>query len=103
MHLGLVVTDEAYLPQVNGLIDAAHARGWMVECFLTDTGVGLLASAEFTRRAAARPNSVSVCEHSIEHHAAGRFTAAHVADYVVIGGQYQDAELVRRADKVLVF
>mgnify|MGYP001118904895 CR=1 FL=1 len=39
MQLGLVITDESYLVHANRLLDAAVARGWDPQCFLTDTGV----------------------------------------------------------------
>ncbi len=103
MRIGIVVTDAAYRAEANGLIDAARARGWEAECFLTDTGVLLLADADFVARAQARPGLVSVCEHSIAHFGAGAIDQAALADDVVIGGQYQDAELVLRCDRVLVF
>ncbi|MFZ5483966.1 MAG: hypothetical protein ACOZB0_07025 [Pseudomonadota bacterium] len=103
MRLGIVVTDAAWLPEATGLIDAAHGRGWEAECFLTDTGVMLLADPGFVARARDRRAQVSVCEHSIAHYAAGAVDTAAIADDVVIGGQYQDAELVRRCDRVLVF
>lgn len=103
MRLGIVVTDQQYLDEVAGLIDSARAREWQVDCFLTDTGVMLLADPGFIERARSVPNSVAVCEHSIEIHAGGSFVDAELADVVVIGGQYQDAELVRRCDRVLVF
>jgi hypothetical protein len=103
MQLGIVITDESYLPHANRLLDAAAARGWETLSFLTDTGVNLLADAGFVERARARPNSVTLCEHSAEHYAAGRFDLGALADIVVVGGQYQDAELVRKCDKVLVF
>lgn len=103
MQLGIVITDESYLTQANGLLDAAVARGWAPQCFLTDTGVNLLADAGFVERCRARPNSVSLCEHSVERYAKGRFDINSLADVVIVGGQYQDAELVRKCDKVLVF
>ena len=103
MQLGLVITDESYLTHANGLLDAAVARGWDPQCFLTDSGVNLLADAGFVGRARARPNSISLCEHSAAHYAEGRFDLNSLADFVIVGGQYQDAELVRRCDKVLVF
>jgi len=102
MQLGLVITDESYLTHANRLLDAAVARGWDPQCFLTDTGVNLLADAGFIGRARARPNSVSLCEHSAERYAEGRFDLNSLADFVIVGGQYQDAELVRKCDKVLV-
>lgn len=103
MQLGLVITDERFLAHANALIDAALARGWDPQCFLTDTGVNLLADAGFVARAKARPNSVSLCEHSAERYAEGRFDLSGLADVVIVGGQYQDAELVRKCDQVLVF
>ena len=103
MQLGIVITDEGYLAVANALLDAAAARGWETQCFLTDSGVNLLADAGFIERAKACPNSVSLCEHSAERYSAGRFDLKLLGDIVIVGGQYQDAELVRRCDKVLVF
>jgi hypothetical protein len=103
MQLGMVITDECYLPQANGLLKAAVARGWNPLCFLTDTGVNLLADAEFVEYAHAHPERVTLCEHSVERYASGKFDLNALADVVVIGGQYQDAQLVRTCDKVLVF
>jgi hypothetical protein len=102
MRLGIVITDERFLAHANGLIDAALARGWDPQCFLTDTGVNLLADTGFVGRARARPDSVSLCEHSAEHYAQGRFDLHSLGDFVVVGGQYQDAELVKKCDRVLV-
>lgn len=103
MRLGIVVTDHQYREQVTGLIGSARAREWDVECFLTDTGVQLLADSAFMACARAAPNSVAVCEHSIEMHAGAALADSKFADVVVVGGQYQDAQLVRRCDRVLVF
>lgn len=103
MQLGIVITDESNLPHATALLDAAAARGWETLSFLTDSGVNLLADAGFVERARARPNSVTLCEHSAGHYATGRFDLNALADFVVVGGQYQDAELVRKCDKVLVF
>jgi hypothetical protein len=103
MRLGIVVTDSAYLTDVVGVIDAARARGWLAECFLTDTGVMLLGDADFMARARVAPGSVAVCEHSVERYARARLDLAALAGDIVVGGQYQDAELARRCDTVLVF
>ncbi len=103
MRLGIVVTDIAYLTAVTRLIDAIRARDWQAECFLTDTGVMLLADTGFVTRAKAVRNSVAVCEHSAERYAGDVFDVTALADDIVVGGQYQDAEMVHRCDKVLVF
>ena len=96
MRLGIVVTDSAHAAAAAGLIGAARARDWMAECFLTDTGVMLLADAQFVALARAVPGSVMVCEHSVERFADGAFDIHALADDIVVGGQYQDAELVHR-------
>lgn len=103
MQLGIVMTDDRFVTQVVGLLDAAHARGWPTLCFLTDAGVKVLGHEDFIERAKAWPNMVSVCEHSIEKHAADTIDIQAHADFVIIGGQYQNAELARKCDKVLVF
>jgi hypothetical protein len=103
MKMGIVVTDEIYLNPVVGLLDAAYARGWVTACFLTDSGVNLIKMDEFIERAKARPNTVSLCEHSVQKHAAESIDLTVIADFVVIGGQYQNAELARKCDQVLVF
>jgi len=103
MRLGIVVTDSAYLNIVNGLLNAARGRDLRTECFLTDTGVLLLSDDEFVTHARAVPGSVSVCEHSIERYAEGALDMHTLAEEIVVGGQYQDAELVSRCDKVVVF
>jgi hypothetical protein len=103
MRLGIVVTDAVYLPIIKGLIDAARARNWQAECFLTDTGVMLLADGDFVERARAVPGSVAICEHSVERYAEGAYEISSLAADIVVGGQYQNAELVRRCDRVLVF
>jgi hypothetical protein len=103
MRLGIVITDAVYLPLVTGLIGAARCRDWQAECFLTDSGVMLLADPDFVRLACDVPGSVSVCEHSVERYAGDAYDIKSMAEQIVIGGQYQDAELVRRCDQVLVF
>lgn len=103
MRLGIVVTDSTYRAVVTGLVSAARGRDWRTECFLTDTGVMLLADDEFVALARAAPGSVSVCEHSAARYAEGSFDVHALAQDIVVGGQYQDAELVHRCDKVLVF
>ena len=103
MELGIVVTDDRFLSQVGALFDAAAQRGCVPLCFLTDTGVRLLNDPGFVARAQAHPNRITLCEHSVERLGAENFDLQALADVVVVGGQYQDAELVRSCDKVLVF
>lgn len=103
MELGIVVTDERYLPQVASIFDAALKRGWTPLCFLTDTGVKLLRDQGFVDLARQHPNRITLCEHSVERLGAEGPDVQAVSDFVIVGGQYQDAELVRTCDRVLVF
>ena len=103
MRLGIVVTDEAFGAHVVGLLDAVAARGWQAQCFLTDSGVNLLGDPAFVERARAHPGTVSVCEHSVEGVAEGRFRREAFDGAVVFGGQYQNAQLANACERVLVF
>lgn len=103
MRLGLVITDEAYAEVVGALGARAADRGWEVRCFMTDTGVRALAN-ERVRMLLNHPRTkAAVCEFSVERYGTGGPAVASLEDVVVVGGQYQDAELVRESDRVLVF
>lgn len=102
MRFGLVVTDDRYGDKAVDLLAQAQKRGWPCRCFLTDRGALLLGSPAFTGSAAVAATQMAVCELSIERYEEQGLRAADVAPEVVIGGQYQDAELVRNSDAVLV-
>lgn len=103
MRLGIVVTDDHYGPQAEGLLRAAVARGWEVRCFLTDSGARLLGIPSFLELIESRCAWVAVCELSVERMEHAGLDLERVRDMIVIGGQYQDAELVKKSDRVLVF
>lgn len=81
---------------------AAHRRGWECRCFLTDRGALLLTVPAFTDSLAVSATRVAVCELSIERYGDYGLRVADISPEVTIGGQYQDAELVRNSDCVLV-
>lgn len=101
MKLGVVITDDKYASQVVGILQAAINRGWEIRCFLTDSGVRLLNDKRFSAIALAGSVMTALCELSVERYEG--IDLASVADKVVVGGQYQDAELVKNSDQVLVF
>ncbi|MFA7633517.1 MAG: DsrE family protein [Thiohalomonadaceae bacterium] len=101
MRFGVVVTDDTYATQVIGILQAAVKRGWDLRCFLTDTGVRLLNNSQFTELALSGQVATALCELSVERYEG--IDLASIADKVVVGGQYQDAELVKNSDQVLVF
>jgi len=102
MNLGIVVTSESYAEQVLGLLEAAAERGWQLRCFLTDTGVKLLDEPRFVRFCQAG-HWVALCEMSLERYHIDAVKVQDQAPDIIIGGQYQDAELVKNSDRVLVF
>lgn len=105
MHIGIVVTDDRYINDAVKLIRAASLNGFETECFLTDRGILLLNFDNFADLVNKINCKVSVCEHSIDRLSETE-NIEKIKDKfkgIIIGGQYQDAELVRRSDRVVVF
>lgn len=103
MQLGIVVIDDRCGPHAIGLLKAAQARGWTSRCFLTDRGVFLLKDSAFRDLLDEGKTHFSVCELSIERYSGDSVSAEGLEDRIVVGGQYQNAELVHNCDYVLVF
>lgn len=102
MRFGIVVTDINQADNASGMMKEALARDWPVRCFLTDDGVNMLKDEAFVRMARNDRAHLSVCEHSVERFCKDLDLEA-LKDVVIVGGQYQDAELVRNCDRVMVF
>lgn len=103
MELGMVVIDDRYAVPAMGLLQAAEERGWATRCFLTDRGTFLLGDPNFRQLLERGRTRCYVCELSIERYASKGVSAAGLEDKLVVGGQYQNAELVHNCDQVLVF
>jgi hypothetical protein len=97
LQLGIVAVHEAAGPELVGLASAAARRGWSCRCFLTDTGVLLLRSADVMALARSGAMRLDVCEHSWERYAEGP-----VPEGAHAGGQYNNAELAHTCDRVVV-
>lgn len=102
MRFGLVVTDERHGDAAITLLEAAQARGWSCRCFLNDRGVLLLADSYFIGSPAFRLTAVAVCEVSMERYEEEGLRPSDINSHVVIGSQYQNAELVKTSDRILV-
>ncbi|MCL4542463.1 MAG: DsrE family protein [Deltaproteobacteria bacterium] len=102
MHIGVVVTDDKYVSDAVALLGAASSKGFETECFLTDRGILLLNFNNFTDFVDKIDCKVSICEYSMDRLGETK-NIEKFKDRMVIGGQYQDAELVSRSDKVVVF
>lgn len=97
MLVGIVASSEGSGPQLEGLASAAAARGWPCRCFLTDSAVKLASSGRLLELARSGALRVDVCEHSWQQFGAGPIPAGANA-----GSQFQNAELVRECDRVVV-
>ncbi|HEY9148873.1 MAG TPA: hypothetical protein VIQ22_07660 [Gammaproteobacteria bacterium] len=102
MRFGIVVTDQGQAATAACLMKEALARDWSVRCFLTDNGVNMLKDDSFIEMSRNPSVHLSVCELSVERYCHD-MPLDEMSDVVIVGGQYQDAELVRNSDQVLVF
>ena len=102
MKLGIVVTDDRLLDHAVSLAEAARGRGWSVRCFLTDRGVVGLANQRLADLVQAGALETAICELSVERCPDEVPEQVLSCEYVVIGGQYQDAELVKQCNRTLV-
>lgn len=103
MDLGIVVVDDRCAPHAMGFLKAARARDWPTRCFLTDRGVYLLKDPAFRELLDDDGAHFSICELSVERYADDGVSVDGLEDRIVVGGQYQNAELVHNSDQVLVF
>ncbi len=101
MDLGIVVTSDSYSEQALGLLETAAERGWRVRCFLTDTGVKLCEDPRFIEFCRG-DHWLALCEMSLERYHIDRARVQDMLPNIIIGGQYQDAELAKNSDRVLV-
>lgn len=101
MNLGIVVTNENHAEQALGLLETAVSRGWQLRCFLTDTGVRLLDDPRFVQFCQS-DHWVALCELSLERYHIDSASVLDKAPKIIIGGQYQDAELVKNSDRVVM-
>ncbi len=97
MKLGLVATDDSAGAQLLGLAGAAAQRGWTCRCFLTDTGVRLLTSPPLLDLMRSGALRLDVCEHAWQLYGSGQAPAD-----VKLRSQFQNAELARDCDRVVV-
>jgi len=102
MKFGVVITDIRQSRLALEMMQEALDRKWDVRCFLTDDGVNMVKDADFIAMADNKQVHFSMCEHSAERFCQDIDLDA-LGDAVIVGGQYQNAELVHNSDQVLVF
>lgn len=101
MKFGVVITDIRQSQVALEVMQEALERAWEVRCFLTDDGVNMVKNDAFIAMANNEQAHFSMCEHSAERFCKD-LDLESLGDTVIIGGQYQNAELVHNTDHVLV-
>ena len=102
MKLGVVITNKKYGEIALELLKSASERGWQLRCFLSDSGVQLFDQptiAEYLSRG----HWMAMCELSLDRYGIAHNQVSEKVPELIIGGQYQDAELVKNSDRILVF
>lgn len=100
MKLGVVITGKELAGPAIDLLEAA-AHGNQLRCFLTDSGVTALGREDMRELIAGGAVIVAACELSMEKF--HQPVPEAISDALIVGGQYQDAELVHWCDRVVVF
>ncbi|MGE0080598.1 MAG: DsrE family protein [Thiohalomonadaceae bacterium] len=101
MKLGVVITEKTLIAPALALMASAADRDFQLRCFLSDSGVKALHDADLQALITLGRVAMAVCEHSMERY--GVHVPEKIKPRVVVGGQYQNAELVRWCDRVAVF
>lgn len=101
MNFGVVVTKEGHSEAALGLLEAAALRGWQLRCFLTDSGVKLFQNPRFVKLCR-DGHWLALCEMSLERYHISIDDVKSTTPDIIIGGQYQDAELVKNSDQIIV-
>jgi len=99
MKLGILVTTDHYLPQVKGLVEAAVRKNHEVMLFVMDDGTRLLESEAFSGLCGVKGVGVSYCEHATQQ--TGVQTAG-LPEQAVCGSQFDNANMMHEADRVIV-
>ncbi|MEE8392820.1 MAG: DsrE family protein [Rhodospirillales bacterium] len=99
MKLGILVNTDKHLGHILGLAAAATAKGHEVIIFAMDQGVRLLENGSFTELAGRPGVSVSICDHSAKTHG---IATEGISDAVAISGQFENAMMANKADKLIV-
>ncbi|HKJ88733.1 MAG TPA: hypothetical protein VKA48_09525 [Gammaproteobacteria bacterium] len=96
-RIGVLVATDEFPDCLKGLLRQAAAHGVEAACFLTEAGVKVLQDAELRDLIEETGAGVTVCEHSWE-----RFELGEPLPGFHYASQYQNAQMMGWADKVLV-
>ncbi len=96
--LGILVTKYQNLEHIAGVVKAARKAQHPVQMFLTDEGVRFTRDPGFLELLNTEGVECSVCEHSCD-----QIGIHEKTDGVTYGSQYDNAGMIHRCARVLVF
>jgi hypothetical protein len=96
--LGIMITKNANLEHISGIVKAAHTAGHPVQIFMTDEGVKFSQDPKFLELLKVGGVEISVCDHSCE-----RIGVHGKTDGISYGSQYNNATMLHDSARILVF
>jgi len=99
MKLGILVITKKHGPDVVGITRAALRKGHEVTIFTMDEAVTLFSESGYAGLCGLDGVRMSFCDHN-----AKKFSAPveGLSDEIVCGSQYDNAEMLHEADRVIV-
>lgn len=99
MKLGILVNSDNNIDAVTGITRAAVARGHEVTLFTMDEGVLLFREESFSELCGLDGVRMSFCDHSSKQLKVG---VDSMTDEIICGSQFDNANMLHDADKVIV-
>lgn len=99
MKLGIHVRSDRHLEDVIGLTKAALSKGHEVIIFTMADGVKLLENLAFTELCKLKGVFMSFCDYNVTGYGVNKTI---IPEEVICGSQFNNANMVSEADKVLV-
>jgi predicted peroxiredoxin len=99
MKLGILVNTNRHLEHIVGLAKAAVSNGHEVIIFNMDEGAKLLGSPVFEGLCKIRGISMSFCDYNAKGYGV---PTKDIPEEIVCAGQYNNAVMMRDADRVIV-
>ncbi|MBI5049389.1 MAG: DsrE family protein [Nitrospirae bacterium] len=99
MNLGILINTDKHVKDIVGLTKAAASKKHEVVLFMMDNGVKLLHNPSITALHKIPGVSMSFCQYSAD---VLKVSTKKIAKGIAAGSQFNNAEMVKSADKVIV-
>lgn len=99
MKLGILMNTDKNVEDVIGLVNAAVSKGHEVVLFNMDKGIPPLETDAYRQLCKKSGVSIAYCDHSSKHEGLNK---DGIPEEVVCGSQFDNANMMHDADKVIV-